>query len=213
MQLTQFKLPIAFVLGAVVTGLLFLFMSYLVRMEAKITADDYIQVQDFILDKPDELVNKKVRKPPQKPEPPKEPPPIPKVAVQQTAQPVQPPLNIQMDAIKPSLFGTGPVGLGARGIDPNSEGEQIPLVRIEPQYPREAALDGREGWVKLSFTIKADGSVGDVKVIDSKPRRVFDRAARRALLKWKYKPKVVEGKPVPVTGQEVQIDFKLDQVK
>ena len=64
----------------------------------------------------------------------------------------------------------------------------IPVTRIAPEYPRKAALKKIEGWVKLEFTVQGDGSVTDIKIIDSKPRRVFNRAAIKAISKWKFKP-------------------------
>ena len=88
------------------------------------------------------------------------------------------------------------MGSYAKASDFKGDGELIPLVRIAPQYPRNAARDGIEGWVKMEFTINKAGTVSDPKVLESKPRRVFDRAARRAILKWKFKPRVVDGKPV-----------------
>ena len=51
----------------------------------------------------------------------------------------------------------------------------------------------------------------DIEVIEAEPKRVFDREARRALRKWKYKPKIVDGKPVKQPGMFVQLDFKLEQ--
>ena len=50
----------------------------------------------------------------------------------------------------------------------------------------------------------------NVEVLDSKPRRVFDMAAKRALLKWKYKPQIEGGKPVVKRGEKDQLDFKLE---
>jgi protein TonB len=91
------------------------------------------------------------------------------------------------------------------------DGEATPIVRINPRYPPAAARDGVEGWVRLRFTIDPSGGVTDVEVIDSNPRRIFDQEARRALLRWKYKPKVVDGKAVSQPGQTVQLDFNLDQ--
>jgi protein TonB len=65
--------------------------------------------------------------------------------------------------------------------------------------------------VKLSFTINEIGGVEDVSVIEAQPKRIFDKEAKRALRKWKYKPKVVDGKPVKQPGLTVQLDFKMNQ--
>ena len=86
-----------------------------------------------------------------------------------------------------------------------------PIVRMQPEYPSEAARDGIEGWVKLIFSIDASGQVKDIQVLDSKPKRVFDRAARRALSKWKYKPQMIAGKPVSEEGLQIVLDFTLDK--
>ena len=47
-----------------------------------------------------------------------------------------------------------------------------------PMYPREAALRGIEGWVKVQFTISGDDSVKDAVVLDANPEGVFDEFAR-----------------------------------
>jgi protein TonB len=91
------------------------------------------------------------------------------------------------------------------------DGDATPIVRIEPQYPIAAARDGKEGWVQLSFSIDELGGVVDIEVIDAEPKRLFDREAKRALSKWKYKSKIVDGKPIKQTGLQVQLDFKLNQ--
>jgi protein TonB len=77
-------------------------------------------------------------------------------------------------------------------------------------YPRRAALKGIEGWVKLEFTIMPDGSVDDVKVIDAKPRRIFNRAAIKSILRWKFKPRVVNGKAVARRATQT-MEFKLQK--
>jgi protein TonB len=101
-------------------------------------------------------------------------------------------------------------GISAPGAGFGRDGDATPIVRIEPKYPIQAARDGKEGWVKLSFTINEIGGVEDVKVIEAQPKRVFDKEARRALRKWKYKPKVVDGKALKQPGLTVQLDFKMD---
>jgi len=90
------------------------------------------------------------------------------------------------------------------------DGDVVPIVRISPIYPRKAALKGIEGWVKLEFTITQDGAVSDVKVLDSKPRRMFDRAAVKSLLRWKFKPRVVSGKAVARRATQT-IEFRLQK--
>jgi protein TonB len=85
------------------------------------------------------------------------------------------------------------------------------LVRIDPKYPTQAAKDGIEGWVKLSFSIDATGAVIDVQVLDAEPKRIFDREAIKALKAWKYQPQMQDGKAVVQQGMQVQLDFSLDK--
>lgn len=86
-----------------------------------------------------------------------------------------------------------------------------PIVRMEPKYPPAAARDGIEGWVKLLFSIDSLGQVENIQVIESEPSNVFNREAKRALSKWKYKPQVIDGKPQAQDGLVVVLDFKLQQ--
>jgi protein TonB len=96
--------------------------------------------------------------------------------------------------------------------DMSGYSELIPLVRIAPQYPRQAARDGITGSVKLEITVNPDGSVREAHVIESKPRGVFDSAAVTAVLRWRFKPKVVDGQPVAQKGvQEVEFNLGGDE--
>jgi protein TonB len=84
----------------------------------------------------------------------------------------------------------------------------IPIVRIEPQYPRQALIEGVSGYVVIEFTIEPDGSVSDPKILESQPRRMFDRNAVRAIYKWKFKPRIVDGKPVARRATQ-RLEFSL----
>lgn len=88
-----------------------------------------------------------------------------------------------------------------------------PIVRIEPKYPSSAARDNIEGWVELRFTINEVGGVEDVNVINANPKRVFDRAAKKALKKWKYKPNIDGGRPQKQLNQKVRLYFKSEKYK
>lgn len=61
------------------------------------------------------------------------------------------------------------------------------IKRVPPEFPREAvqaSVDG--GVVKAKLAIDADGKVTDVSILESQPRRVFDRAVQRALMEWRF---------------------------
>lgn len=64
---------------------------------------------------------------------------------------------------------------------------------VEPDYPRIARDAGIEGWVDLEFVVRADGSVGDVRVLTAQPAGTFDAAAIAALSRWRFEPVLRDG--------------------
>ncbi len=60
------------------------------------------------------------------------------------------------------------------------------VSHVEPEYPREALLNGTSGWVKVAFHVQQDGRVDDVSVIEAEPARIFNRAAVRAVKRWRF---------------------------
>ena len=97
------------------------------------------------------------------------------------------------------------------GLNGPQNVDATPIFRVEPKYPVKAASNGIEGWVSLSFSIDKLGRVFDVSIIDAKPKRQFESAARKALKKWKYKPKLVDGKAVIQTGQSILLEFGMTE--
>jgi protein TonB len=198
---------VSILLGAAVTFGLFAFMAFLVSSgdRNKDEAQDNIIVE-VNTTPPESSAETRRRVPPPPPPPPKAPP------KQQAPEPEanNDSSGLQFNMPSVQLAGAS-TGLSAPGADFGRDGDATPIYRAEPKYPSQAARDGKEGWVKLSFTINEIGGVEDVNVIEAKPRRVFNKAAKRALKKWKYKPKVVNGKPMKQTGLTVQLDFKMDK--
>lgn len=90
-----------------------------------------------------------------------------------------------------------------------TDGEYLPIVKVEPNYPRSALRHGIEGWVVVEFTVTTSGSVRDAYVVDAQPAKIFDRAATKAALKFKYKPRVIDGQPVEVSGIRNKITFAI----
>lgn len=92
-----------------------------------------------------------------------------------------------------------------------ADADARPIVRVNPKYPIDAARNGLEGWVVLAFDINAIGEVTNIKIVDSEPKRVFDKAAKQALKKWKYRAKSQDGKAIAQHNFTVQLDFKMSQ--
>lgn len=193
-------------LGVAVTFGLFVLMAFLISGGAKRYDDNGESTVIQILSTPPKSnVQQRKRVPPPPPPPPKSPPkpsaPEPEASNSNS--------GISFNVPGVELAGAS-TSLDAPGEGFGRDGEATPIVRIEPKYPIQAARDGKEGWVQLQFTINTLGGVEDVKVIAAEPKRIFDKEARRALLKWKYKPKIVDGKPIIQPGMTVQLDFKMN---
>ena len=197
----MFKTSTAVLGGAVMTFIAFAFMQYLISGEqrAPIKLGDDIAVEIFQAPEDKQTTHiKRIPPPPTPKVPPKAPPRVTPSNEPITAITTAPPIVIDgfSNDMKQAL--TRPTG------------DASPIVRINPKYPTSAARDGIEGWVQLSFNISPTGEVIDATIVNSEPKRIFDREALRAIKRWKYRPKVIEGVAQLQTGQTVQLDFKLD---
>jgi periplasmic protein TonB len=110
-----------------------------------------------------------------------------------------------VDGIDGGLAFGGP----RRAASGSGDGDAVAIVRVEPQWPREALIQGIEGWVRVEFTIRTDGSVANPRVIESEPGRLFNQSAIRAIQRWRFRPRMVDGRPVERTATQV-IEFRLD---
>ena len=90
------------------------------------------------------------------------------------------------------------------------EGEALPIVKVQPIYPRRALAGGIEGDVIVEFTITETGSVRDVIVVESS-NTMFNKNAVQAANKFRYKPRVIDGGPVEVSGVRNRISFRIEK--
>lgn len=81
---------------------------------------------------------------------------------------------------------------------------------VPPMYPPKELAKKTEGWVKLLIEVNEFGAVSSAKVLQSKPTRAFNAAAIKAVRKWKFHPKLIDGQAVPFQVTQT-IEFKLDQ--
>lgn len=91
-----------------------------------------------------------------------------------------------------------------------SDGEYLPIVKVAPQYPRQALKRKLEGDVVLEYTVTKLGSVRNARVLFSTDP-VFNKAAIDSALRYKYKPRVVDGQPIEVAGVRTKIKFRLSK--
>jgi len=196
----------ALALAAAITFGLFWLMQYLIiGQKMSLDESDRVKLIDFVRLQRNTDVETKDRKPPDRPPPPETPPEPPKMTADPTAAPSANTVDIGMGNLNTGLDIAGP---GSMAV---ADTEAIPLFRMAPQYPDRAASRGIEGYVVMEFTITETGAVTNIKVVEANPPGIFDRAAIRAMERWKYKPKIVDGKPVPRHGVRNQLTFKLNE--
>jgi len=106
------------------------------------------------------------------------------------------PLDISVQ-IDPSLFAGGP----ARGdfIFNSGELDQAPrqMLPVEPVYPYKARQRNIEGFVRVKMLVKADGTVGEVFVIEAQPKGLFEDANLKVVPQWRFQPGIIDGQAVP----------------
>jgi len=192
--------------AAAVTFGLFLVMNFLVAGDGEVNIDDdkqirFIDVVQDIDEQPPQRKERQVEKPPEVEAPP------PEIDTPQVDLGGPDKLNL---SIGRTNAGAG-VDLGSIDLGPSSDGDYLPLVRVQPQYPRRANERGIEGYVIVELTVAADGTVPpeSIIVIEADPKGYFERAATKAAQKFKYKPKVVNGKGQQVTGVRYKFTFDL----
>jgi protein TonB len=97
------------------------------------------------------------------------------------------------------------------GAGAGADRDAVPLVRVEPEYPMRARQRGIEGWVMVRFNVNKAGAVADPAVVKSHPGTIFDKAALAAVRRWRYNPKIQQGKAVERHGLETIVSFDMER--
>ena len=178
-------------------------MQFLIATgQAAITEALDARFVDFVRVKREETVEQKEDKPERPPEVDEAPPDIP----QQDMDSSNLDSAVAVSAPNPNLD----VGLdGELGDFSLAEGDYLPIVKVAPMYPRRAQSRGLEGYCDLQFTVTPLGTTADVAVIEC-TSSLFERASVQALLKFKYKPRVVNGTAIAVPGLRHRITFQIE---
>jgi protein TonB len=113
-------------------------------------------------------------------------------------------VNLAPEPAEPLEIGPGP---GAS----SSDGEYLPIVKVAAVYPRRAQLRGITGYCIVEYTVTITGATRDPQAVDCQPQGVFEETSVKAALKFKYRPRVIDGQPVEVRGVRNQFLYELDR--
>jgi len=187
------RMLLALVVGAAATLFLAWFMHYLIKSSDVGLGDaSRVQMLDFVRIKREENAERKDRNP-ERPEISKSPdvPPMPESDMDSGQQ-----LAVSAMPIDSNIdINQGGVGFGA------GEGDYLPIVKVAPIFPQRALARGIFGECLVRYTVTTAGTVKDVEVIKDRCTAVlFYRPSKDAALRFKYKPRVIDGEPVEVRG-------------
>jgi len=198
------RYAISIAVGVAVTlGLLYI-MQLLIRTgEAALTEPRQRYMLEFVRVRRNENLNTDDFQPEKPPKPPEVPPETPPQEMDDINAD-GPTINVPPPSVSTDVNIGGP---GALNV---AEGDYLPIVRVAPVYPARALSRGLEGFVDLEFFVTTAGTVRDPVVLQS-TSSLFERAAISAVLKFKYKPRVVDGVPVEVPGVKTRITFKIEE--
>lgn len=195
---------IGLVAGAVVTVILLYIMQAVIAIDKNpLNEAPKIRIMEFV--RLIEDVPAEIRRDQMEPPPPVDelPPDIPEVEHDMS--------GVGSD-VSEWQFETPDLGLGQLGSGGwSQDGEYMPWFKPEPEYPTRALQRGITGYVIVKFDVTAEGTVENPVVVEAKPPGIFDRSAIRAALKFKYRPKILNGEPVRVRDVHNRIIYELDE--
>jgi protein TonB len=200
------RLVLGLVMGLAVTLSLFWLMQYLIETADRTLNDTGAgNLVDFVRVKRDENVNVRQSKP-KKPPPPEAPPPQPPTPQLDNANPNAQKIAISAVPVETDIEMTGGFSLGV------GEGDYLPIVKVAPIYPNRALTRGIEGYCVVQYTVTRQGTTKDAVVIEDQcTSSLFHRASLNASMKFKYKPRIMDGEAVEVPGVQNKFTYEITE--
>ena len=200
------RLVIGIILGLVVTAALFWTMQYLIETaDRELNEGNSGNLVDFVRLKRDESIQRRQLKP-KKPPPPDAPPPQPPTPQLDNLNPNAEKIAISAAPVETDIEMTGGFSLGV------GEGDYLPIVKVAPIYPQRALSRGVEGYCVVQYTVTRQGTIRDPFVVEDQcTSSLFHRASVQAALKFKYKPRVIDGQAVEVPGVQNKFTFEIEE--
>lgn len=200
------RMAIGLVLAVMVTLSLFWLMQYLIETaDRSLNEDAAGSLVDFVRVKRDEEVQRDNRKP-KKPPPPEAPPPQPPAPQLDNLNPNAEKIAISAVPVETDIQMSGGFSLGV------GEGDYLPIVKVAPIYPNRALSRGVEGYCVVQYTVTRQGTTKDPFVVEGQcTSSLFHSASVNAALKFKYKPRVIDGVAVEVPGVQNKFTYEITE--
>jgi protein TonB len=200
------RMVIGIILAIAVTLSLFWVMQYLIATaDRSLNDDSKNSMLDFVRVKRDESIQRRQLKP-KKPPPPEQAPPQPPTPQLDDLNPNAEKIAISAVPVETDIEMTGGFSLGV------GEGDYLPIVKVAPIYPNRALTRGVEGFCVVQYTVTSLGSTMDPVVIESQcTSSLFHRASLNAALKFKYKPRIIDGEAVEVPGVQNKFTYEITE--
>jgi protein TonB len=200
------RMVIGIILAIAVTLSLFWVMQYLIATaDRSLNDDSKNSMLDFVRVKRDESIQRRQLKP-KKPPPPEQAPPQPPTPQLDDLNPNAEKIAISAVPVETDIEMTGGFSLGV------GEGDYLPIVKVAPIYPNRALTRGVEGFCVVQYTVTSLGSTKDPVVVESQcTSSLFHRASLNAALKFKYKPRIIDGEAVEVPGVQNKFTYEITE--
>lgn len=200
------RMALGAILGIMVTAGLFWTMSYLIKStNANLDDSGMSNIVDFVRLKRDESIQRRQLKP-EKPPPPIAPPEQPPTPQLDSLNPNAEKIAISAVPVETDIEMSGGFSLGV------GEGDYLPIVKVAPIYPQRALSRGIEGYCVVSYTVTRNGTIRDPFVVPGQcTSSMFESASVQASLKFKYKPRVMDGQAVEVPGVQNKFTFEIEE--
>jgi len=200
------RLAIGLVMSLAVTLSLFWLMQYLIETADRSLNDDGAgNLVDFVRVKRDEAVERRQLKP-KKPPQPEEAPPQPPTPQLDNLDANAQKIAISAVPVETDIEMTGGFSLGV------GEGDYLPIVKVAPIYPNRALTRGIEGFCVVMYTVTRQGTTRDPVVVEDQcSSSLFHRASLNAALKFKYKPRIMDGEAVEVPGVQNKFTYEITE--
>jgi len=194
------------VVAACVTAALFWTMQYLIETADKgLTEGGSSNLVDFVRLKRDESIERRQLKP-KKPPPPEAPPPQPPTPQLDNLNPNAEKIAISAAPVETDIEMSGGFSLGV------GEGDYLPIVKVAPIYPQRALSRGIEGYCVVQYVVTKQGTIRDPFVIEDQcTSSLFHRASIQAAMKFKYKPRILDGQAVEVPGVQNKFTYEIEE--